>query len=507
MGYREIDLKLPADYSQEELKHAIGKSLGIKSFSFQLINKSLDARNKRNIFWLLRAGVSSGEMKQGQTPERETISIPYRKRNKKVVITGSGPAGFFSAFLLQQAGFDTLIIERGPSVEKRADQIKYFEKTGLFPARGNYPFGEGGAGTFSDGKLTSRTKCISLERDFVIQNYINAGAPEEIAFLAHPHVGTDKLRLVVKNLRDQYQDLGGEIMFETTVEDMVVMDGSVRAIVTDHGLIKGDIFIFATGNSAYDTYRMLMRQGVIFRTKRFAVGTRVEHPQVLINKAQWGVEKLHGVKAAEYRLTSQAAGKGQVYTFCMCPGGYIVPSMAYEYTLVVNGMSFFARNNKFANAACVAAIDPLQLGAHTPLDALSRVEEIERLFYNFSGGYQAPFCSIDNFINKKEPASIPPSSYPLGLKPAPLWELLPKVVVEPLAEGLKEFSRKIRGFETGNMIGFESKTSSPVQVVRNPSGLCEGFDNLFMVGEGSGYAGGIISSASDGVKKAFDICI
>lgn len=507
MGYTEITLKLPTDYSEELLRQAIGRHLGIKSFTFQVAAKSLDARHKSKIHWLMRIGVSSEEIKQSPSPQEKPLEIPYRQRNLKVVVTGSGPAGFFAAFVLQKAGFDTTIVERGTEVKKRAEQIRLFEKTGQFFPRSNYPFGEGGAGTFSDGKLTSRSKNISLEREFVIRSYINAGAPAEIAFLAHPHVGTDKLRGVVSSLREEFISLGGKVLFETTMEDLVVRNQQIDALVTDHGLLTGDIFLLATGHSAYDTYRMLIKRGVPFRTKNFAIGTRIEHDQEIINKAQWGHSKLPGVKAAEYRLTSQANGKGNVYTFCMCPGGMVVPAMASEQTHLVNGMSYFSRNGRFANAACVVAIHPDQLSSSTvtPLQALDKVEELERLFFDFSSDYQAPFCTVLDFMNEKEPGFIPETSYPLGLRPASLLRMLPKVIVDPMREGLKEFNRKVRGYETGVMIGLESKTSSPVQVLRQPNGLCEGFDNLYVIGEGSGYAGGIISSACDGVRKAMGI--
>ncbi len=507
MGFKSITLNLPTDYSEEALKHAIRRSLEVTEFTYQVAGKSLDARNKRNIHWVLRVGVHSPQLKGGDDQAAAALQIPYGRRNKKVVITGSGPAGFFAAYVLQKAGFDTTIVERGTEVKKRAAEIRTFEKTGLFHPRSNYPFGEGGAGTFSDGKLTSRSKHISQEREFVIQSYIAAGAPPEIAFLAHPHLGTDKLRMIVENLREEFVRLGGTMLFETTMLDIEVRNSGVDAIITDHGLMMADLFVVAPGHSAYDTYRMLMNKGVAFRTKNFAVGTRVEHPQQVINKAQWGTASLPGIKAAEYRLTSAAAGKGKVFTFCMCPGGMVVPAMAFEKNLVVNGMSYFSRNGRFANAACVAAIHPDQLGNKpaSPAEALNRVEALEETFYNFSGDYQAPFCSISDFLNEKDPGNLPETSYPLGIRPAQLWRMLPKAVVEPLREGFKDFNRKIRGYDSGIMIGLESKTSSPVQVIRHPGGLCEGFSNLYVVGEGSGYAGGIISSASDGVRAAMGI--
>ena len=481
--------------------------LKIKKFTWQIINKSLDARKKQNIHWVIRVGIYSDEIKENNTKPDTGLNIEYRKRNKKVVIAGSGPAGFFAAYTLQKAGFNTVILERGTDVQKRSEEILHFEKSGKFSPVSNYSFGEGGAGTFSDGKLTSRSKHISSERNYIISNYVKAGAPEEISYLSHPHIGSDNLKIVVKNLREDYLLHGGNIHFETLVSDLSLTGKKVNDAITDKKLFKADYFIIAPGHSSYETYRMLMYKGVPFRTKNFAVGYRAEHRQEVINKAQWGVEKLKGVKAAEYRLTSDGDGKHQVYTFCMCPGGIVVPATAYEYTNIVNGMSYYQRNGKFANAACVAGIHPDELFGKkvTPFDALAYLEQLERLFYNFSNGYIAPFCTIKDFLNGTVKTDHHETSYPLGITPAPLWQMLPPVIVNAIREGVRNFNKKLSGFDSGILLGLESKTSSPVQVIRDKSGLCEGFDNLYIAGEGSGYSGGIISSAADGVKIALNI--
>ncbi|MFW5689908.1 MAG: FAD-dependent protein [Spirochaetota bacterium] len=252
---------------------------------------------------------------------------------------------------------------------------------------------------------------------------------------------------------------------------------------------------------------MLMRHGVRFRPKGFALGSRVEHPQALINEAQWGTPVLAGVGAAEYRLTSDGDGSLPVYTFCMCPGGIIVPAAASEDLNVVNGMSLFARDGQYANAGCVAGIDARAfLGDNASASStLDWLESIERSFSRVAGGFRAPACSISEFIARREPASVPASSYPLGLLPAPLWELLPPPVGTAIAAGLKNFSRRIRGFETGSIMGLESKSSAPIQVIRGTGHRCEGFGNLAVVGEGSGFAGGIISSAVDGITCAMEL--
>ncbi len=595
MGYHEISLKMPTDYSDELLKEAIAKELKSCSSSlcklfelsdsskfsdnrlqFQILHKSLDARKKSDIHWLLRVGVTSiideESSSYADSPSSTTqycnaslINIPYRKREIKILVVGSGPSGFFAAYLLQKAGFNTTIIERGSDVKKRDASIKEFESTGKFDPVTNYAFGEGGAGTFSDGKLTSRSKHISKEKAFVLSSYVEAGAPKEILYMAHPHLGSDNLKQIVKNLRNSFINLGGTILFETLLKDLHIKNGKVTGAIVSanspfflsttsqsnelltpsdveingYNKIEADEVIIASGHSAYETYKMLMAKGVMFKPKNFAIGCRVEHHQELINIAQWGKKSLKGVKAAEYRLTSR--GDGQllpVYTFCMCPGGVIVPSTAYKNANIVNGMSRYQRDGKFANAACVAGVNPERIilgkerSEKSPLgesreakEILKWLEALEQNFYRYSDGYAAPFCSIQNFIDKKWRGEATnynsnsrgcglnsnhldksiDSSYSLGLKSAPLWELLPLEVSSSIREALKEFSRKIRGFETGLIMGLESKTSSPIAVLREKSYCCTGFDNLYMVGEGSGHSGGIISSASDGIRASLSI--
>ncbi|WP_303920832.1 NAD(P)/FAD-dependent oxidoreductase [Draconibacterium sediminis] len=504
MGTKSVSFKLPTNYSPELLQGQIAKTLRIKNFSYELETKSLDARNKSNIHWLVKAVVSSPEIKGDEQIEKEKLKIPYKKSNKKIVVVGSGPAGFFNAFVLQKAGFDVTLIERGSDVSTRGKAISNFERTGTFNAQNNYAFGEGGAGTFSDGKLTSRSKRISKEKQFILTSYVEAGAPEEILYMTHPHLGTDNLRKIVQNLRESFERLGGKFLFETMLEDVVITNSKVKEVITSKGNFPADALFIAPGHSAFETYKMLIRRGIPFRTKNFAIGSRMEHTQEIINRAQWGKPQLPGVKAAEYRLTSQADGKHSVFSFCMCPGGMVVPAAAYENTNIVNGMSYYKRNGNFANAACVAAIHPDELAGKTvsPIEALDNLQKLEESFYQYSEGYAAPACSINDFLKQKGKGAQFETSYPLGLKPAPLWDLLPKPVVESMQVGLQEFIRKMRGFENGNLLGFESKTSSPVQVIRDQSGLCEGFENIYIVGEGSGYAGGIISSAADGIKAA-----
>ena len=508
MNYKELSLKLPTDYSENELRTVISKKLRLTDFSFEILKKSLDARKKGNIHWLLRVRIFSDSLKGEKFIPQKGLSVSYKKRKEKVVVIGSGPAGMFSALLLQKAGFKVTIIERGAELGSREKRIALFEQTGIFDANANYSFGEGGAGTFSDGKLTSRSKRISKERAFIMDAYIKAGAPVEIKYLAHPHLGSDNLRLIVKNLRTRFLNDGGRIEFESLVDNLVVENGLVQSVQTADEEYLSDYVIAASGHSSYETYRMLMRHGVGFRVKNYALGARIEHRQELINEAMWGVTSLNGVKAAEYRLTANIDGFLPVYTFCMCPGGTIVPATSYKDTNIVNGMSNYSRDGKFANSACVAGVNLEKLlgRAISAEEALSWTEDLERSFY--IDGYSAPACSIKDFMERSSSPSVPSvsdSSYPLGLKEAPLWELLPTAVSDSLRQGLKIFIHKLKGFDAGVILGLESKTSAPIQVLRGPGGLCNGFSNLFVSGEGSGYAGGIISSASDGIKAAMEI--
>ena len=502
MNFKELQLKLPTDYSEDLLKSQIKKSFGLQEFSYEIVNKSLDARNKGNIHWLLKIHAFSSQFKNSIKEEIQSLEISTFDRKKSVLVVGSGPAGFFSALALQKAGYQVTIIERGTDVEKRSQGIQQFEKTGIFDTKSNYAFGEGGAGTFSDGKLTSRSKHISREKQFILENYIKAGAPKEIQYLAHPHLGTDNLKIIVANLRHDFVKNGGEILFETMLEDIKIEQNKVVEIITSVGSKTADYLIVAPGHSAFETYRMLIHRGVQFRTKNFAIGFRAEHHQEIINKAQWGVEQLKGVKAAEYRLTSNPVNSLSVYTFCMCPGGMVVPATAFADTNIVNGMSYYHRDGGFANAACVAAVHPDQLlrKSAMALETLDWLENLERSFFNFSKGYDAPAIRIQDFIQKKSSGKLNPSSYPFSLISAPLWEMLPTEVSNSIRLSLTEFSRKIKGYETGTLLGLESKTSSPIQVLRTEKGHVEGVENLFIVGEGSGYAGGIISSAADGLR-------
>lgn len=507
MGYKEFDIKIPVYCSEDELRNSITRKAGVNKFSYQIIKKSLDARNKKKIGWLYRIGILSDELSFGICPIKPTLIPDYKKQNKQIVIAGTGPAGLFSALFLAYSGFKVTLLERGNKVEERKESIHKFETTGKFDPKNNYAFGEGGAGTFSDGKLTSRTKNISRERNFIFGQLIEAGAPEEISYMTHPHLGTDNLYIITQSIRQKLYNLGCEIKYNCQLEELKIKNNKVIKAVTPKGEFDTDFLMIATGHSAYETYRMLLHKGVIFQTKNFALGFRAEHQQEMINKAQWGVACLPGIKSAEYRLTAQTGNNTSVYSFCMCPGGMVVPATPYAHTNIVNGMSYYERNSSWANAAIVAGVsfDRIFGRSVSAIEALEWLEKLESSFYQHTKGYAAPAATISGFLQNKSFSTLPASSYPFPLLESDFSELLPEILIAPLKEGLKNFCRKLKGYETGIIIGLESKTSSPIQVRRDPVRMNATFENLYVIGEGSGWAGGIISSAADGLKTCQQI--
>jgi len=508
MGYCEIELKLPTDFQQSDLKREIGKELRLNNLSFFILRKSLDARNKRNIHWLIRAGVESDELKSGIKPVEETLTLPDKNfgKGKKTVVTGCGPAGIFAAIIMQEAGFQTTLIEKGKPVKDRTDDLINFERTAILPQNSGYSFGEGGAGTFSDGKLTSRTKAITKEKNFIFKELIEAGAPSEIAYMTHPHLGSDNLKKIVPSLIKRFLSIGGTVLFETEVTSFNYKNGRISSIDVsgrNSGQIDGDIFIFAPGHSSFDFYRLLLSNGVRFENKPFAIGFRVEHLAREINLSQWGTEKLPGVKAAEYRLNAKC-GENSVFTFCMCPGGKIVQASPKLGISVVNGMSDWQRDGKYSNSAVVTPfrVEDITKNIVPPIKSLDILEDMERSFFDFTSSYDIPAMKISDIINRKT-GSVPlESSYSFKLKSADLSELFPEETFSRLREGLKIFTRKISCFENGVAAGLESKTSAPVKAVRTENHSTPPFENLYICGEGSGHAGGIISSAADGIKVA-----
>ena len=509
MGYAEITLKLPTDYSEKLLKKLISKETGSIDFDFHIIRRSLDARNKRDIHFLTKIGVTAGNL-SGNEPVIEKLHIPDRRGiNRKVVVTGCGPAGIFASLILQQAGFQVTIIEKGCEVAERNERIAQFEKTGVFDNLGGYCFGEGGAGTFSDGKLTSRTKSITLEKNFIFEEFIKAGAPVEIAYETYPHIGSDNLKKIIPALIAKFKELGGEVLFGSEVTEINKRGDRIISVGISGrqtGIIEGDFFIFANGHSSFKLYKLLISKGVLFTSKPFAIGFRVEHIQEELNYSMWRKRSLNGVKAAEYHLTADC-DPGHAFTFCMCPGGKIVQSAPDEISSVVNGMSNFARNGAFANSAVVTPFSLEELAGKeiTAGTALDLLEEMEHNFFNYRRSFDVPAAKISDILHGKETTTLPETSFPFGIAPADMSRFFPKSVYERLKKGLEIFCKKLDCFENGVAMGFESKTSAPIKCLRNQDLTASPFTNLYLCGEGSGYSGGIVSSAADGIKTAMKI--
>jgi uncharacterized protein len=490
--------------------------------SWKLTRKSLDARKKPTLYFLLQFEVElkekislilakKGMLKPLTEKVVEKVVSLGEKLDKRPVIVGSGPSGLMCAYKLAEKGLKPIVIERGAPVEERVDAVNKFVKTGEFNQKTNIAFGEGGAGTFSDGKLTTRSKS-PLVKD-VLEILIKGGADEAITYLNNPHLGTDGLREIVVKLREIIISKGGTFIFNKAFTSFDFVDGkkSVKGVYLEDGMhIETDMVILAIGHSAKDTVRYFAEVGLPLEAKPFSVGFRIEHKASLINLNQYGredeiTERLLG--NSEYFLTYK--GDRGVYSFCMCPGGVVVPSNSFNGEIVTNGMSYKNRAGKQSNAAIVATvgIDDFKEG---PLGGIEFQEEIERKAYDIGGGgFQALGQNASDFIDgipsNEIKVDFKPSYLP-GIKLGDFRDVLPDGVCEELVKGLKEFDRKIPGFISGGFLsGPETRTSSPVRILRDENAMILGYNEVYAIGEGAGYAGGIVSAGIDGLKLAYGI--
>ena len=423
------------------------------------------------------------------------------------VIVGAGPAGYFAALTLARNGYRPLLLERGDDVDTRTQKVKEFWQGGVLDTESNVQFGEGGAGTFSDGKLTTRINDARIS--FVLKTMVENGASEEILYKHKPHVGTDKLRLFVKGLRKQVEEAGGEVRFRAKLTGLCTEQGRLAAVkINETEEIATNVLILAIGHSARDTYSMLEQSGLSMESKAFAIGLRVEHPQSLIDKAQYGETNLHPrLGAADYQLTFQdhETGRG-AYAFCMCPGGKVVAATSEKGQVVTNGMSEFARDTGLANSALVVTVNPNDFVIPGPLGGIEFQRRWEKQAYKLGGGdYTAPAQTVQDFkldvvSSKLELAA----SYEPGVKTANLRDALPKEVGEVLCRALESFDRKISGFGSAEatLTGVETRTSAPLRILRDESLQSVSLQGLYPAGEGAGYAGGIMSAAVDGIRVA-----
>ena len=508
---KEVQLSVAPQVSctTELLRQEISNTLKISVeniTSFQIVKKSIDAR-QRDIKVNVWVKVFIGEKPDANLLFKPNYANVSAKEN--VIVVGAGPAGLFAALKLIERGLKPIVIERGKDVSSRKRDIALISREHLINPESNYCFGEGGAGTFSDGKLYTRSKKRgNIERILQILHF--HGASPEILYESHPHIGTDKLPEIIKSIRQTIIDCGGEVHFNSKVSDFLITDNEITEIKTAGGeTFSAKAVILATGHSARDIYELLHHKGILLQSKSFAMGVRIEHPQAFIDSAQYHC-KSRGeyLPAASYNLVTQANGRG-VYSFCMCPGGYIVPSATSSDEVVVNGMSSSGRHTPFANSGIVVEIreeDIPGYNKHGILAGLYYQQNLEILAkQNGSKGQQAPAQRLTDFVSGRISNSLPESSYTPGLIASPLHSWLPEYISSRLKLAFIEFDKKIKGFVSSDayIAGVESRTSSPVRIPRVPETMQHPqIKGLFPCGEGAGYAGGIVSSAMDGENAA-----
>ncbi len=494
------------------LENVVCSAAGCKVNDWRVVRKSVDAR-KRDIKINLLIRIASGSdrvVPSGYTP----VDFPFvSSAQHSIVIIGAGPAGLFAALEAIRLGMRPIVLERGKDVDSRRLDIAALNRNRLIDGESNYCFGEGGAGTFSDGKLFTRSKKRG-NTNLMLSLLVQHGADESILIDAHPHIGSDKLPIIMKNIRNTIIDHGGEVHFSTRADKLLMKDGHAIGVVTSSGVeVTGDAVILATGHSARDVYRWLNRDGVTLEAKGLAVGVRLEHPQQLIDRIQYHNNSGRGqwLPAAEYSFVTQADGRG-VYSFCMCPGGVVVPAASAPGELVVNGMSASARSSIWANSGMVVELHPgdfPQYADRGVFEMLDFVEDLEKKFFQDSdNGIMAPAQRMTDFVEGRDSKNLPPSSYIPGVYEARLDKLLPKFIASRLKTGFKSFGRKANGFLTKEaiLIGLESRTSSPVRIPRDKETLQHvNIKGLYPAGEGAGYAGGIVSAAVDGMRCASQI--
>ncbi len=518
------NLSLPLDYTMATLTEAVLKKLRIPADmlkSVTLAKKSVDARDKGDVHFVISvdAAVKNEDavlsrLKPGIASRVQPPAAPVLPKAqfaKPPVVVGAGPAGLFAALTLAQAGANPVLIERGRPVDVRTQDVAMMQKDGVLDPDSNVQFGEGGAGAFSDGKLTTGTKSPYIRH--VLQTFVDHGAPEEILYLSKPHIGTDRLKGVVASMRNEIIRLGGTVLFETRVTELIVRGSHAEGVKVlrkgEEREILTDSVLLAIGHSARDTMQKLFNQGVMMVQKLFAMGVRIEHSQELISRSQYGKAWNHpALGAADYKLAVHTPDGRGAYTFCMCPGGEVIAAASQPGGLCVNGMSYHARDGRNANAALLVGVRPEDFGDDHPLAGFIWQRSIEQAAYRLGGGnYHAPVQRVEDLLAGRATTRlggvIP--TYQPGVTPADLRECLPGFIIDDLKFGIRRMDGQLRGFAHPDAVltGVETRSSSPVRLNRDRVTLmAEGLDGLFPVGEGAGYAGGIVSAAVDGIVAA-----
>lgn len=510
---QDVDLRVSPEVAaqQQLLKTAVAKSAGIDAKSInamRILRRSIDAR-QRNVMVSLRVRVATGEDKEVKADFEPTEYKDVRDSRHTLIIVGAGPAGLFAALGAIELGIRPIILERGKNVDDRRKDIAAISREGKVDPDSNYCFGEGGAGTYSDGKLYTRSKKRGDIKK-VLRTLYQHGAKEEILIDAHPHIGSDRLPEIIKNIRKTIERCGGEVHFNTRMEDLILDGNEVKGVVTSDGRRFDGHVVLATGHSARDVYKLLDAKGVALEAKGLAIGVRLEHPQHQIDCIQYHSPKGRGqwLPAAEYSFVEQVDGRG-VYSFCMCPGGVIVPAVSAQGESVVNGMSSSARGSRWSNSGMVVEVHPGDFPEFTQYGALEMLhlqESLEKSYYDAAGKtLKAPAQRMTDFVKGRVSADLPDSSYAPGLLSLPVHFLLPKHISERLRKGFMLMGKKSRGFLTPDavLVGLESRTSSPVRVPRDTTTMQHReIKGLYPAGEGAGYAGGIVSAAVDGLRCA-----
>lgn len=518
------ELKLSLDEDESLLEEKAAKSLKInKKYikSISIYKKSIDARKKDNVHFTysvdIEVGLDENQIVMKSKSPKIAVVKPYiyeapeNKRHSKYrpVIVGFGPAGMLAGIILAEAGLKPIILERGKDIDARQKDVNEFWTKRKLNEESNVQFGEGGAGTFSDGKLTTGIKSPFIRK--VLDEFYEAGAPEEILYSAKPHIGTDRLAIVVKNIRKKIERLGGEVRLETKLEKLIVYNGFVQGITySKNGKafdMETDSVIMAIGHSARDTVEMLYKLGAEIIQKPFSVGARIEHPQSLINKAQYGKFAGHPkLGAADYKLSCHGLHERGAYTFCMCPGGTVVAAASEKEGVIVNGMSSLARDGENANSALLVGIEPCDFPSTHPLAGIYYQREIENTAFKLAGGdYRAPAQLVGDFLAGKESTALGNvnPTCPTGVTLTNLDECLPAKVSATMKSAIVEMDKKLSGFNMYDAVltAPETRSSSSVRILRNEFCQCN-ISGVYPCGEGAGYAGGIVSAAVDGIKCA-----
>lgn len=527
---RVNNIKANLDVDINGLKEIVSMKTGLAEEnikSLKIAKKSVDARNKTNVQFVYAldmevngdedyiAGILAWkDVEQFSEVKKIDFTVNRRQRELRPIVVGTGPAGMFAGLALAEAGLKPILLERGKAVAERQKDVDVFWKTGSLKPNSNVQFGEGGAGTFSDGKLMTGIKKDKFTSK-VLHDLVEAGAPEEILYLAKPHIGTDNLAIVVRKIREKITALGGEYRFENQLEDLILKDNRIIGIKIKDAEGKvyeqvADTVILAVGHSARDTFEMLYEKGAAIEQKPFSIGARIEHKQSMINESQYGSFAKHkALGAADYKLAVHLKNGRSAYTFCMCPGGSVVAAASEEGRVVTNGMSKFARNQPNANAALLVGVSPEDFGGKHPLQGMYFQRKLEEAAFRLGGSnYKAPAQLVGDFLKNKESSDwgeVEPSYNP-GVTFTNLAYVLPDYVADTMRQAIVDMDRKLKGFASYDAVltGVETRSSSPIRIVRDEN-FESNIKGLYPVGEGAGYAGGIMSAAVDGLRACLAV--